>query len=745
MKYFIPILLLLIGIYMPHFMSAQCSVTTSQINASCLTRCDGSIIVTASTDSIVSYLWSTGEINNQINNLCPGFYYLTTTDVNACQTIDTIEITAPPLIHISLSKTDASCFGHTDGSATATIIGGIPPYTYSWANGATTSTITGLSAGMYCLTIVDANGCSNQGNGCITIYDTLCPVTLQGIVKLDSNNNCIPDASEHPMPNQIVKITNTAGYTGYVSTNATGAYDAHLDTGFYSLEIVNPLNPYWSSCPGLQTTHINSSNTIDTVNWVSQATTLCPFLNVDLSIPFIRATGNGSNYTVSYCNHGTAPAYNAYVDVSIDTGLNVLNTSIPFSSQTGHTYRFDLDTLDIGECGHFFIRVASNPAAVIGRTYCSEAHIYPDSLCLPSWNGPILDANGQCQNDTIFFEIKNTGSGMLMSNNYSIFEDDVIIKINPFNLGPGDSITIVQVADTGKTYRLETTQTTGFPTLLGGSIVHATVEACNVFNNGRFNTGFVTQYYTGSRSPFIAIDCQQSIGSYDPNDKAAQPMGYGNQHYIYNNTPLKYKVRFQNTGTDTAFNVVIIDTLSPFVDPSTLSMGTSSSPYTWALSGTGILTVTFNNIMLVDSNTNEPASHGFFSYEIQPLSNLATGTIINNQAAIYFDFNPPIFTNTTFHTIGDNFVPIVVSVIQPQEQALDLLVYPNPTDGLVHLEQSTMSNLQIKLLDQLGRICHQENSQKQFTTLDLKKFPPGIYYIHVNNAKEQNIYKIVRH
>ena len=104
----------------------------------------------------------------------------------------------------------------------------------------------------------------------------------------------------------------------------------------------------------------------------------------------------------------------------------------------------------------------------------------------------------------------------------------------------------------------------------------------------------------------------QLIAAYDPNDKAAQQIGYGSQHYIERGTPLDYKVRFQNTGNDTAFNIVILDTISTHLDLSTLQMKVASHDYTWEIINGHTLRVNFPNIKLVDSLTNELGSHGFF-------------------------------------------------------------------------------------------------------------------------------------
>jgi len=281
-----------------------------------------------------------------------------------------------------------------------------------------------------------------------------------------------------------------------------------------------------------------------------------------------------------------------------------------------------------------------------------------------------------------------------------------MLRTAPFNLGAGGTLLVPQAAIPGKTYRIEANQVPGFPLTLGPPIAHATVIGCNPFPNGSFNVGFALQYYTGNPTTWLDTDCQPNIASYDPNDKSAQPLGYGAQHYINRGIPLDYKVRFQNTGNDTAFNIVIIDTLSSFVDVTTLRMKSASHPYTWELSGTGVLRVTFADILLVDSLTNESLSHGFFTYYIEQKTNLPIGAVINNQAAIYFDYNSPIFTNTTFHTISENFVPLILVVSEVEKESLKIDVYPNPFSYMttIEIEGESFDEVELEVIDVTGRL-----------------------------------------
>jgi uncharacterized repeat protein (TIGR01451 family) len=146
-------------------------------------------------------------------------------------------------------------------------------------------------------------------------------------------------------------------------------------------------------------------------------------------------------------------------------------------------------------------------------------------------------------------------------------------------------------------------------------------------------------------------------GSYDPNDKLAKTSTGSTEFWDPSADEwIDYTIRFQNTGTDTAFHVIITDTLPQGLDPATLQVGAGSHPFTWELKGIGVLKFRFLGILLPDSNINEPRSHGFVGFRIKVRDGymLNPGDEVVNIANIYFDFNPPVITE-----------PSVLNVVSP--------------------------------------------------------------------------------
>jgi hypothetical protein len=155
------------------------------------------------------------------------------------------------------------------------------------------------------------------------------------------------------------------------------------------------------------------------------------------------------------------------------------------------------------------------------------------------------------------------------------------------------------------------------------------------------------EYYNNTWSQDLTVAC-----SYDPNDKQANPIGYAEPHFILGTERIEYTIRFQNTGNYPAEDILITDQLDMSVlDISTFELNYGTLPFYTCLHDDGLLEFMFVDVYLPDSVNNEPESHGLVSFSIEPLNGLPPGTVINNTAEIYFDQNPAVTTNTTYHTL----------------------------------------------------------------------------------------------
>lgn len=223
-------------------------------------------------------------------------------------------------------------------------------------------------------------------------------------------------------------------------------------------------------------------------------------------------------------------------------------------------------------------------------------------------------------------------------------------------------------------------------------------------------------------------DCQANIGAFDPNDKRAFVDGSLREGYILPNTDIKYQIRFQNTGTDTAFNIVVVDTISNKLNVNTLRLGASSHPCTMQLLGDHVVKFVFNNIQLPDSNINEAASHGFVNFFIAQQTDLPLQTTIENRADIFFDYNDPVGTNRHKFIVNNT-----TETNAPTHPEANIIAYPNPaTSGDFWIDCVAPESImhEVFICDALGRIIASEQPNRNKIHLILPE-PKGIYLVKV--------------
>ncbi len=215
------------------------------------------------------------------------------------------------------------------------------------------------------------------------------------------------------------------------------------------------------------------------------------------------------------------------------------------------------------------------------------------------------------------------------------------------------------------------------------------------------------------------------VGSYDPNDKRghAGTSRSETQFFLDEDAWIDYVVRFQNTGTDTAFTVVVRDTLDTDLNILSLDILGASHAFTPSF-GTGReLIFTFNDINLPDSTTDLLGSQGYVSYRIKARSGLVPGDEVTNSAGIYFDFNEPVITNTVTHV-----VEIGTGVAGTDAGQVRLM--PNPaTDQLILvLPEGTTTAFNLLSMDG-RRLVAPTTRRSDGLQIDVRSLAPGMYMV----------------
>lgn len=547
-------------------------------------------------------------------------------------------------------------------------------------------TITATQTGVYQLrTFIPGLPCESYISRFIDAEAQSC-ATLNGRVVNDIDLNCVAASAEDGLSGWIITAV-SATDTFNAITDTLGNYSFSLHLGNYSISASGPTSS-WQVCLPIAGANLSAAGQVATVDIPVQVIVNCPELSVTLTSPLLRRCFN-SVYYINVCNQGTETAFVPVVTLTLDGFLTYQSSQLQPSGINGQVITWNLSDLEPDECRSFAVFVTVSCNAALGQTHCSEVTVTPDLLCTPptgNWSGANLALSGECAGDEVRFRVLNSGTGDLAEPvQYIVIEDAVMLMQTPGSIEqlPASEETFFAFPANGATYTFSLEQASGHPFAQFSPTI--SLEGCGLNNQGTFSTGWTNQFPLQTSTPASDIFCLENIGSYDPNDKSALPVGYGENHYLKASDEINYRIRFQNTGTDTAFTVVIRDELAPWLDMTTLRRGNASHANRLNIQGERTLVFTFDNILLPDSTTNQEGSNGFVDFYIRSREDTPLETRVENTAAIYFDFNEPVLTNTVFHTIGENFVEIINWVSNPGAD-LGWKIYPNPTPGAAVLE-----------------------------------------------------------
>jgi hypothetical protein len=566
---------------------------------------------------------------------------------------------------------------------------------------------------------------------------------LNGNLYDDVNNDCVLLSPEQRLPNLFISASpgNILGMS-----NDTGLYSIGLiDSVNYTIQPIIPQRAAFmiqNPCPASYNISVNANNQMDTSGFdFGFDYSPCFLLRTDVSGDRKRRCVR-NNTSVFYINEGLIPANGVEVHVKFAAyDIPVAASMAYVIDPSDSSLVFNIGTLNPNQSGTITILDSiACITGIAGLTQCTKVWILPVNQCLVdstlgvNWDQSSMEVDGVCVNDTARFTIKNSGSGnMATPGSYRIYADNVLTFIGSFQLSSGDSLVVNRVSG-GATLRLEADQNAGHP---GHSHPRATVEACGTNGSGGFSTGQVNLASQDDQDPDVEIDCMIIRDSYDPNEKIVSPGGVTASHFVLPETSLDYIIHFQNTGNDTAYKIVVDDPLSAYFDMTTLELGVSSHPYVASIVSSGgqpVLRFTFNDINLVDSSTYEPGSHGFVKFKVAPLAGTPLGTVINNTAYIYFDFNTPVITNTAFVTLGTELTT-GVNEAQALKGEDGINIYPNPFTSTATIGFSVeQQNTTVKVMDLLGNVLIDEKVKGNTYVIDMKEKARGVYIIRINDG-----------
>lgn len=425
--------------------------------------------------------------------------------------------------------------------------------------------------------------------------------------------------------------------------------------------------------------------------------------------------------------------------VSIDTLYTVDSANVAFQDLGNNNFLIEDIDLTKGEPQLFKFYAFLDCDAQINRTLVNQAEVLKVDPCAISstspngnencsavWDESELEIESVCINDTAYFSVRNVGVGdMECTSRIQLDVNGSHQWHDSIQLAAGDSILYAYLPQ-GSTFYMNVQQ---HPMFAGNSRPETFLEACG---SEEYNYPFARAYSpTDDLESYKDISFMTVRNSYDPNQKVGYPIGLGEDNLIEQNQDIEYRIDFQNTGNDTAFVVVVRDTLPEELNLLTLTPLGSSHPYKFSIEGERVGVWTFDNINLLDSANHEEESKGYFEFTIEQNKDLPYGTDINNRVGIYFDFNPPIITNTAHHQIAD--FKEFIGIKEWKELSTETVaIYPNPNSGSFQLEvKGLVSDEPFQIVDLKGRVVLSGVIERNNQHINVNAMKAGIYFVRV--------------
>ncbi|HEU4716671.1 MAG TPA: T9SS type A sorting domain-containing protein [Bacteroidia bacterium] len=735
-----------------------------------------------------TYSWSgpSGFFSNllspSVSPATTSTYTFTVTDSNGCSSSDVVTVFIAPLLNLTFNSSPATC-SQTNGMISVTPSGGVSPYTFLWGNNSTNDTLFNVSAGLYSVTVTDAGGCSNSGQGAVS-NATGPVITLSGVTNPScygsTNGSATANVTGNAPPysyswnTQPVQTTPTAGAlpSGTYFCTVT---DTNNCQSSVSVTLVQPpqlylgvqqLAPANGNSSGSANAWAGGGNPPYTFAWSNSMSgdTITGLTSGAYSVTVTDNSGCTSQGSVFVANiNATIVTGRIYADINsncvFDAGdMPIANQYVPFypaqvyamsdssgmytayvtttGTQTEYSNFNWMSPYTTGFCPATSTRVISIPAlydTIPGMDFARQdsANVQDLRVSLSFYQAPRA---GFLQTAAIYYQ--NVGTVPVSNTTVNFVFDSILTYVsssappsvnqpaylewNTGTLQPGESHMLLA--------------TLQVPTIQNGGWIGRPLFYSAAINP---NASDVTPVDNGDDA-FSHI-----IASYDPNEKTCYAAGMDSLGNILpSDSVLSYTIHFQNTGTDTAFNIYVIDTLSPYLDPVTVIPGASSHPYSFEMYGNGVMRFDFYNILLPDSNHDSEGSNGFVKYRVKVRPNTAPGSTIDNTGYIYFDFNPAVVTNTTSNTIWNN-VPTAVH----ENSTSGISAFPNPFDEsttIVLPQQYAGKQNQLVITDAAGRVVRSESFTTSSYTFARNTLDSGMYFLTVySDGKKTGVTKIV--
>jgi len=684
------------------------NVTYSRTSSSCTSPTGSAVLFANGGTAPYTYLWcNLSSTTASVSNLAAGNYSFIVTDANGCKKTGYVEIAPVSKVFASVSINHAIC-PNTTGSASLSINGSAPPYTYLWSNGATGTSINGVSTGGYSCLIKDANQCESVANVNIG-QNSPVNVGIQSTISsclYTADGAALATAFGGTPPYQYKWSTGISGYK--INNLMTGSYDVYVKDangcGGYGYTKVD-YDPKGTSCfctiTGKVFNDLNGNCTQDAN---------------EPGIPSVLLNTNGAGYIQT----------NQYGDYSIrvKSGTYTLEQILPPFTKLANcqSNKIVINASAANNCVHVADFADS-------QTMFHDIQVFTSSLVPPipgndhlqklivinNGNYPETNIDANYAHDGVLTYLNSNPAALLAPN--SSFPNNYSLA-SPLNINPGESNAFTLGFYTPKNLTLGTEL----------YMVDSAAHKSPVYNY------WITDEETpwNNRHDYYPV----VVSSYDPNYKEVYPKGEGEAGIIdLDVKSFRYTIHFENNGTANAQKVVVIDTLDADLDIESFKTVYSSHDVKVQISTGRVVTFTFDHINLeyTPVGVYNAFAQGMVAFTINAkTSSVKEGTKLASNSGIYFDYNAPVFTNTPVNNYLKS-LSVNEAALKQMEQ---MSIYPNPTGNTLNIKfpESLGSVQHIEVLNMQGQLVLEKDlTGNDMLQLDVTNLISGIYYLRVTS------------
>ena len=769
----------------------NCAGLTSTITKSdetVVARNDGTAKVTALGGiAPYTYLWSNTATADSIGNLSPSNYFVTITDSVGCFVKDSVIIESVncSALSVVISKTNETIVSGNNGTAKATALGGITPYTYMWSSGETTDSIFNLSPNTYTLTVTDSIGCTATKS--VTINKTNCSALSLTITKTNETTVSGNDGT--------AKATALGGITPYIylwNTGETTDSIFNLSPDTYTLTVTDSIG-----CAD------------------SSKITINPFvctLSVTLSSQHETAVNANDGQATAVVSGGMSPY--SYLWSNSKTTSSILSLS-PGKYAVTVTDSSGCQASDSTSIDSFVVKTYCTPVYSTGTTWGD----FIDGVEL----GSIVNLNTGSKNGPSYNDYTAQSTSLTINQSYTLkitsgsYSYDTFAAWIDFN-GDGDftdsgealgsfsstspyqtkniNFSVPNSAKKGKT-RLRVRALSGTTITPCGSslygeaedysveitncsvisiVLNKTNENCSNCNNGSIaaipsggNTPYSYHWSNGKTSSSIT---NLAPGAYTVTVTDSLGCTQTGTSEVF---PFSCQLAVSVTTTDESFQGALDGTAKANVSGGILPLaylwsngattatlsGLSQGNYGVTVTDAANCTATSSGIVkglctlsLTITGTDESSSgasdgtaQAMISGGMSPYSYLwsnseTTSSILGLAPGVYSVTVTDIFgcSVTDFISIKP---AILVSVLSPIKEDNSLVIYPNPASDILNVELFSSTDATYLLTDITGKVLISGALNLQTNTISLNQLSQGTYFLQVNQGKDMFVEKVI--